>query len=87
MEQDNSPNRSLLQAAVQNHHLLNGCSMHVFPAVDELPEDLSKVKFECTRCGGTMRPDRVLDYIAGYEAAGGDGRDVWASWDRVDEPC
>lgn len=40
-----------------------------------------QTQVQCRNCGGFLRLARLFDYIAGYQAAGGNPVDVWGDWD------
>lgn len=60
----------------QNHAKLAGCQRHRFTATTVKMGD----KLTCESCGGTIYLTDVGNYIRGYQAAGGDARDVWPAW-------
>ena len=54
------------------------CPRHHFPTP---PEGWKfGAKHICTHCGWEARLHEIGEYIQGYEAAGGDGRDIIADW-------
>jgi hypothetical protein len=68
--------KALLAEVQENARRLRGCALHRFAAVDR---KLGQ-KFECLECGGTIDGVRLLFYIDGYKAAGGDPNDIWTGW-------
>jgi hypothetical protein len=37
-------------------------------------------KYRCTHCGAEKRMHEIGDYVKGYQAAGGDPKDVCPEW-------
>lgn len=59
-----------------NRDRLQSCPRHTFQM---LPNSMQRMKFNCTHCKGELRTDAMLQYVAGYMAAGGNPLDV-APW-------
>jgi hypothetical protein len=57
----------------QNREKVGGCRRHRFEG-DHLPVLGNK---QCCECGGELSKTAIVNYIAGYRAAGGDPADIW----------
>lgn len=40
-------------------------------------------KYQCAHCGARKRLFEISDYVRGYEAAGGNPRDVCPAWKKA----
>lgn len=65
--------KALWEQVKANSAKLNACPRHRFPAG---PVRLGQ-KHTCLDCGGAIDGVALLNYIAGYEAAGGDAADIY----------
>lgn len=65
--------KAIWQQVKANHDRLRACKRHRFPAgAVRLGQ-----KHTCLDCGGEIDGVALLNYIAGYEAAGGDSADIY----------
>lgn len=61
-----------------NRIRLDACPRHSFETENVQVAPGQKVR--CRECGGVMSLIEANQYVRGYEAAGGDGLEVWAGW-------
>ena len=57
----------------ENRRKLTACTRH---RIDPATYKFGK-KMTCLNCGGEIDGPELLSYVRGYEAAGGDGEDIW----------
>ena len=62
----------------KNTARLKACPKHMFP----IQHRRFGEKFECFHCKGKMDIGSVLSYCQGFEAAGGNAREIWGEWKR-----
>lgn len=60
------------------------CPKHRFE-IGEGPYGIG-VKYRCIHCGAEKRLHDIGDYVRGYQAAGGDPRDVCPDWPHDTTP-
>lgn len=65
--------KAIWEEVKANNAKLRSCPRHRFPAG---PVGLGQ-KHTCLDCGGRIDGVALLNYLAGYEAAGGDPHDVY----------
>lgn len=70
--------RQLWEEVKANAAALDACKGHRFKDEDVAPGE----KHHCRACGGKMSIGDVMNYIRGYQAAGGDANDVWPGWEK-----
>ncbi|MDE0921493.1 hypothetical protein [Aurantimonas coralicida] len=60
-----------------NRRRRDGCKRHRF---DQQQQRRFGERATCINCGSQMRLTDVAQYIAGYEAAGGNADEIWPNW-------
>lgn len=65
--------KAIWQQIKANSEKLRACKRHRFPAG---PIKLGQ-RHTCLDCGGEIDGVALLHYVEGYEAAGGDGADIY----------
>lgn len=71
--------RALMAQIKENHRKLNSCPKHVFGDVvgaGAFEQPRNSRERICTSCGGEMADLKIILYVRGYKAAGGNPDDV-----------
>lgn len=61
----------------ENQRKLDGCARHSFPPEHVAGEARFRRRYRCVNCAGEVEATAIMNYCAGYAAAGGDPADVW----------
>ncbi len=69
--------KGILKAIHENNERLQSCDVHRFP---EGSPGLGK-RWTCEKCGGQVDAGAVLNYCAGFAAAGGNPVTIWPSYE------
>lgn len=68
-----------------NRIRLDACPAHCFEV--EGVEVVAGEKVRCRNCKGEMSLVQANEYVRGFEAAGGDPFQVWATWNEPGAPA
>jgi hypothetical protein len=60
----------------ENREKVGSCTRHRFEGGN--PDPLGNK--QCAACGGELSKTAIVNYIAGYRAAGGDPADIWPEY-------
>ena len=70
--------QAMWQQIRENQNKLDACPKHLFKLTSPPWPPFTKVK--CENCGGEIDRRRILDYVQGYIAAGGNPEDIVPGW-------
>lgn len=70
--------REILAEVRENIRRLKSCPRHT---VDPASRVFGQPTY-CIHCGGKLRAEELMQYIAGYRAAGGNANDIWPGYDQ-----
>jgi hypothetical protein len=71
----------IMEQIRENQSRLDGCKRHRFPALAITSDKPAfRHRYRCDHCGGEVDATAIMNYCAGYEAAGGDPADVWSPY-------
>jgi hypothetical protein len=70
----------IMQDIRDNQAKLDGCKRHRFPTTPVAGQARFRQRYQCEHCAGEVDASAIMNYCAGYAAAGGDPADVWSPY-------
>jgi hypothetical protein len=70
----------IMQEIMENQRKLDGCKRHRFPVEPIAGQARFRQRYRCEHCSGEVEAVAIMNYCAGYAAAGGDPADVWSPY-------